>query len=132
MACAQWSEYNEAVRIARKSKIDNLHFNHSNFYITINYTQNLALLYSDDKHPSDIYYYSPLRLHVFSLVDHSAPNDYLYTFIYYEGEDKKGRNNVASMLYQYIIHYIVSTGWSPGINNNSNSYLIINCDNHSG
>ena len=38
MTCAQRSEYNEAVRLARKSKINNLHFNQSNFCITVDYT----------------------------------------------------------------------------------------------
>ena len=93
------------LRLARKSKLENLHFNYSNFYITVDYAQNLPLPHFGNKQPGDTYYYSLLGMHVFSLVDHWALKDYLYTFIYYKSEGKKGWNNVASMLYYYIIHY---------------------------
>ena len=44
---------------------------------------------------------------MFGLVNYYAPKDYLCAFVYHEGEGKKGGNNVASMLYHYIIKHIV-------------------------
>ena len=45
MVRTQQSQYNKAIRLARKSKIGNLNFNHSNFSITVDYVQNLALFH---------------------------------------------------------------------------------------
>lgn len=98
MAYAQRIFANEKVRIAKLSKEQNLHFNHSNYTITFNFAQNLELPHFGEKQPGDIYYFSPLTLNVFGIIDYSLQKDQCYCFTYHEGEGKKGSNNVASLV----------------------------------
>ena len=97
-ARAQRVYCNEKVRICKQNKQENLHFNCSNFVITFDFAQNLQLPYFGEEQPGDTYYFSPLSLNVFGIVDHSPETDHLYGFLYHEGEGKKGANNVASLI----------------------------------
>ena len=46
--------------------------------------------------PGDTYYYSPLKINVFGVVDYSV--EVMDTYIYTEAKGKKGGNNVVSFL----------------------------------
>ena len=50
--------------------------------------------------PGDTYYYSPLNVAIFGLVNYAT--EILYAYSYPEGVAKKGGNNVASLIYKYL------------------------------
>jgi hypothetical protein len=51
--------------------------------------------------PGETYYYSPMNVYCFGMVE--AAKDELTAMCYLEEEGKKGSNNVASMLWHYLI-----------------------------
>ena len=52
--------------------------------------------------PGDTYYFSPLKINVFGIVDCSIFGGSLGAHVYDEGQGKKGGNNVASLLIKEI------------------------------
>ena len=64
------------------------------------YAQNMDMPHFGSEQPGDIYYYSPLGIYVFGLVDTSGCKSKLTAFYYKEGVGKKGGNNVASLLWK--------------------------------
>ena len=48
------------------------------------------------------YYYSPLNVYTFGIVNCSTAPTQLLAFIYYEGQAKKGGNAVTSMLWKML------------------------------
>ena len=60
--------------------------------------QNISLPHYGFSQPGDTYYYSPLNVNVFGLVDCSEPGGTLSAHVYDEGVGKKGGNNVASLI----------------------------------
>jgi hypothetical protein len=48
--------------------------------------------------PGETYYYSPLGIFIFGLIDLSMKPTKLEARVYHEGEGKKGGNNVALMV----------------------------------
>ena len=68
--------------------------------LVMDYCQNLALPYFGSEQPGQTYYLSPLNIFVFGI--YNVSNDKLDACIYHEGHGKKGGNNVASMIYQYL------------------------------
>ena len=65
----------------------------------LNYIQNLVLPHYDREQPGNTYYFSPLSVCIFIVVNHSPPKDYLYAFLYHERQRKKGANNAASIVF---------------------------------
>ena len=67
--------------------------------------------------PGATYYYSPLNVYVFGVVD--AAIDKLYAYMYMEDIGKKGGNNVASLLMHHLErqakHSTTSRGGSSAI-----------------
>ena len=97
-ARAQRLYANEMVRLAKLDKTQNLPFYCSRFVFTFDYAQNLSLPHYGEEQPGDTYYFTPLSMHVFGLVNHSPHQDHLYGFLYHEGQGKKGADNVSSII----------------------------------
>jgi len=89
--------------------------------ITIDYSQNLDLPHLGDEQPGDCYYYSPINLYCFGIVD--STQEHLHAYIYTEGEGKKGSNNVSSL----IMHYLTSNVVEPGVINKELNVIMDNC-----
>lgn len=130
-ARAQRVRSNEKVRVCEKNFKENLHFYRSNYAITFDFAQNLALPRFGDEQPGDAYCFSPLSLHVFGIVDHSPETDYLCGFLYHEGEGKKGANNAASLIKWFLFHHIIPSNFLPGAHPLTNSITWV-CDNCAG
>ena len=64
------------------------------------YSQNLSLPHFGGEQPGDTYYFSPLSISCFGLVNHST--EILTAYVYPEGVGKKGGNNVASLIFKYL------------------------------
>ena len=62
------------------------------------YSQSEQLPYFGNEQPGETYYYSPLKVSIFGIVDFSVKGGKLTAFVYHEGEGKKGGDNVASLL----------------------------------
>ena len=62
------------------------------------FSQNMELPFFGESQPGDTYYFSPLKINVFGIVDCSIFGGKLSAHVYHEGVGKKGGNNVASML----------------------------------
>lgn len=62
------------------------------------YAQNAYVPNFAGEQPGETYYYSPLNAYVFGIVNSATRPAKLTASIYFEGEAKKGANNVASML----------------------------------
>lgn len=52
--------------------------------------------------PGATYYYSPLSVYPFGVVDCSTEPSELTAHVFYEGEGKKGGNSVASMIWKQL------------------------------
>jgi hypothetical protein len=70
--------------------------------IVCDYCQNLALPYLGERQPGETYYFSPLTVNCFGIANVGLPKALLNAYIYHEGEGKKGGNNVASLIMQYL------------------------------
>jgi hypothetical protein len=66
------------------------------------YCQNLALPYLGEHQPGETYYFSPLTVNCFGIANIGMEKALLTAYIYHEGEGKKGGNNVASLIHQYL------------------------------
>ena len=99
MARAQRLYRNEIVRRCKEKHKENLHFNYSDFALTFDYIQNLGVPYFREEQPGDMYYFSILTLNIFGIVDHREEQDYLFRFLYHEGERSKATNNIGSIVY---------------------------------
>ena len=64
------------------------------------YAQNMTLPNFGSEQPGETYYYSPLNVYCFGIVDTSS--DHLHAMLYLEGEAKKGGDNVASMICAHL------------------------------
>jgi hypothetical protein len=88
---------NEKIVKAKEDKMNNVsHFSRTYTFIA-NYSQNLDLPHFGGEQPEDTFYYSPLNIFQFGVVD-PTDNNKLHAFVCYEGDGKKGGNNVASLI----------------------------------
>ena len=95
---------NEKVRLAKKDYEENSHFNRSSCVITFDYTQNLQFPHFGEEKPGNTYYFSPLNLLMFGIVNHSPENDQMYRCLHHEG--KKGSNNAGSLIKLFLLKHI--------------------------
>jgi hypothetical protein len=70
----------------------------SSFCLVADYAQNLGLPHFGGEQPGDTYYFSPLAVYCFGVVDASRSPEVLHCFGYTEDQGSKGGNNVASLL----------------------------------
>ena len=64
------------------------------------YMQNLDMPHFGGEQPGDTYYYSPLTVNGFGVVDYCV--ELLDAYIYTEAEGKKGGNNVVYLLHKSL------------------------------
>jgi hypothetical protein len=79
----------------------------SSFCLVADYSQNLGLPHFGEEQPGDTYYFSPLSVFVFGVVDVSYTPEKLFAYGYTEDQGLKGGNNVASL----VMHALKSFGW---------------------
>jgi hypothetical protein len=72
--------------------------------ITLNadYSQNGELPSYGNQQPGETYYYSPLTLNIFGIVDTDDKKETMVAYCYEEFEGRKGGNNVASLLMLHL------------------------------
>ena len=70
--------------------------------IVMDYSQNAGLPQFGDSQAGPTYYYSPITVNIFGIVDTSIEGGRLDAYVYHEGEGAKGGNNVASLLMTYL------------------------------
>jgi hypothetical protein len=66
------------------------------------YAQNMYLPNFKSEQPGETYYYSPLNVYCFGIVDCSQEPSKLYAYNYTEDIGKKGGNNVSSLLWMRL------------------------------
>jgi hypothetical protein len=66
------------------------------------YCQNMGLPQLGEHQPGETYYFSPLTVNCFGLANVGLEKATLTSYIYHEGEGKKGGNNVASLIFKYL------------------------------
>jgi hypothetical protein len=71
--------------------------------LVMDFMQNLGVPYLGSEQAGATYYFSPLTVNCFGVVD--MKTDKLHVFVYHEGQGKKGSNNVASMIWEYLRMY---------------------------
>jgi hypothetical protein len=70
------------------------------YWSGISWLQNMGLPYLGQDQPGATYYFLPLNVYCFGIVDQSTQR--LHAFCYHEGVAAKGGNNVASMIIGYL------------------------------
>ena len=72
------------------------------YCLVADYCQNMALPHFGGEQPGETYYFSPLGVYCFGMVDPTI--DRLFAHLYTEGEGQKGGNNVASLILKTLKH----------------------------
>ena len=68
------------------------------YSIVMDYSQNISLPQVGQSQPGKTYYWSPLKVFLFGIVNCGVPGGELDSYVYHEGQGKKGMTNVASLL----------------------------------
>jgi hypothetical protein len=68
------------------------------YCLVCDYAQNLGIPHFGKEQPGDTYYFSPLTINLFGLVDLARSPNKLDCYAYREFTGKKGSNNVACLL----------------------------------
>jgi hypothetical protein len=84
------------------------------YVIVCDYVQNMPLPHYGGEQPWDIYYFSPLTINLFGIVDLSITPNKLNCYAYREFTAKKGSNNVASLLMQDLFDKFWLRKGKPG------------------
>jgi hypothetical protein len=72
--------------------------------LVADYCQNMGIPHFGGEQPGETYYFSPLSVYCFGVVNALLPKDHLYANMYHEGQGQKGGNNVASQLMKVLQH----------------------------
>ena len=94
--------------------------------LTIDMGQNMGLTNPSAEQPGDTYYFSPLTIFVFGVVDNSRikeGRDTMKAYVWAEGEGKRGANNIASCL----LKDYKARGFFEGPNDGSLTIIADNC-----
>ena len=70
--------------------------------LVCDYSQNGEIPSFGSEQPGEVYYFSPLTIFIFGIVDTNDVSDKLTTYCYDEGVGRKGGNNVASLLMKHL------------------------------
>ena len=93
--------YVQTLSLDAKEDLKNaIPFSNRKFSYCSDYCQNMDLPHFGSEQPGETYYYSPLNISCFGVTDLST--DVLDSFIYHEGEGKKGGNNVCSLIFKKL------------------------------
>jgi hypothetical protein len=98
--------------------------------IVMDYSQNIDMPQVGESQPGRTYYYSPLRIYVFGIVECGKLGGELFSYLYHEGEGDKGGDQVASM----VMLYLKQRGLLPDFHDDheAGKELTIICDNCPG
>ena len=97
----------EKIKLA-KDRYDSERSESSVITLVMDYCQNMGIPHFGNEQPGDTYYYSPIWLYCFGIVNVAL--DQLYAYIYQESAGKKGSMNVVSFLLHYIENYVMGNG----------------------
>ena len=64
------------------------------------YCQNFGLPHFGNEQPGETYYYSPLGVYIFGIVNYA--DEKMNAYCYHEGQGAKGGNNVCSLIYKNL------------------------------
>ena len=127
--------YSEAVsmctffrKIEKQSKANSRHRVQAKFVvltIIIDYAQNMEMPSLRKDQPGETFYFSPMNVPAFGIVDCSTDDNILHAYIYSEAEGKKGGSDVASL----IMKFLDEEGYLDG---ETRLKLNIVCDNCTG
>ena len=104
MARAQRVLYQEKEKKARDDVKNEVPHSERSVCVSADFGQNQEVPCFNSKQPGCTYYYSPLTINNFGVVDHSHKyengtiGNHMYCHVYHEGIGKKGGTNVASLL----------------------------------
>ena len=73
------------------------------------YCQNFGLPHFGNEQPGETYYYSPLGVYVFGIVNYA--DEKMNAYVYHEGEGAKGGNNVCSLVWKNLIDLGIIKEW---------------------
>ena len=104
--------------------IDDIPHRERTYLFYFDYAQNVDCPQLGSEQPGEMYYYSPLNINIFGIVDANAEQETLTSYCYHEGQGAKGGDNVTSMLY----HYLKSRNLLVG----GGGHLVLVCDNCAG
>ena len=94
---------NSLVLISKQHKQENIAWNDRVITEVADYAQNLDVPHFGSEQPGDTYYFSPLSVYLFGIVRLYNEIEDLVAFYYFEGDGKKGGNNVASLIYNKFL-----------------------------
>ena len=87
---------------AREDAIKGIPQEQRTYTFVADFAQNMYLPNFASEQPGATYYFSPLNVYPFGVVDPSGEQSQLIAHIYIEGEAKKGGNAVASMIWKTL------------------------------
>jgi len=70
--------------------------------VIVDFAQNMELPLFGAEQPGETYYYTPLTINAFGIVDCSVEPVHLHYYLYEEFVGRKGGNNVASLIMLYL------------------------------
>ena len=118
-------EYVSSLRgVAVLENAANLPHNERTYLYYFDYAQNVQCPQFGGEQPGETYYYSPLNVNVFGIVDSNTQTEKLVAYCYHEGEGGKGGDNVNTMLYDFLEKQNLLIG--------GGKHLVLVCDNCPG
>jgi hypothetical protein len=100
-AICQCKVANEKIVKAKEDKMNDVPHSSRAYTFIANYSQKLDLPLFFGEQPGETFYYSPLNIFQFRVVD-PTDNDKLHAFVYDVGDGKKEGNNVASLVLKLL------------------------------
>ena len=98
--------------VALQTNAQELPHNQRTYLFYFDYAQNVQCPQFGSEQPGETYYYSPLTINVFGVVDGNTATEHLVAYCYHEGQGGKGGDNVVSMLYDFLKKsYLVGWWW---------------------
>jgi hypothetical protein len=91
---------------ATRDKVNNVSHSTRHYCFIADYSQNLNLPHFGSTQPGETYFYTPLILCLFGVVD-TSNNDHLIGHLFLEGDGKKGGNSVASLLIKTLRYLMI-------------------------
>ena len=70
--------------------------------LIVDYCQNMDMPSFRRDQPGETFFYVPMNIFCFGIVDCNGPDDILHAYMYNEGEGDKGGNNVASLVMKFL------------------------------
>lgn len=125
-ARAQREYVNELKNIAVQSNSAESDTPHSQrtYLFYFDYAQNVQCPQFGSEQPGETYYYSPLNINVFGIVDSNGDTEALTAYCFHEGHGAKGGDSVTSMLHYYLNRRGLLVG--------GGGHLVLVCDNCGG